>query len=314
MARSSKRLGRGLDSLVSSFRPDVPPEREKSAAASHQQIARYEPLETARQTSSAPISKLQSNPFQPRRSISTSDVNDLAQSIRRSGLLQPIAVRRLGESFQIIAGERRWLAAKVAGLSEVPIVVREASDEQMLELALIENLQREDLNAIDRAKGYAVLCERFDLRPEEVASRLAEDRTTVVNYLRLLDLSDDIQGMVADGRLSMGHARCLLGVPDPSRRRQLADSAARSGLSVRGLEEVVRREKTPAVDRSTDSQREPHRENAHLADLKRRFEEALSTKVMLHEGKRKGTGRIVIEFFSFDDFDRIAGKLGVSLE
>jgi ParB family chromosome partitioning protein len=229
--------------------------------------------------------------------------------------LQPIAVRPFGELYQIIAGERRWHAARSIGLAEVPVLVRDSTDEEMLELALIENIEREDLNAIDRALAYREFCTQFGLKPDQVASRLGEDRTTVVNYLRLLDLSKPIQDLVETGRLSMGHARCLLGITDEPRRLKMAESAVENELSVRALEEVVRREKTRSEtsEATTQDAKVPSRA-AHLDNLEERFERALGTKVTIREGKRKATGRIIIQYYSLDDFDRVAERLGVAGE
>ncbi len=261
-----------------------------------------------------PVDELQPNPFQPRDNTFASDILSLAESIRQSGILQPIVVRRQSGRYEIIAGERRWQAARSIGMTEVPTVIRDATDEQMLELALVENIQREDLNAIDRAKAYRQFCNRFGLKPEEIARRLGEDRTTVVNYLRLLDLPDPIQTLVAQSKLSMGHARCLLGVSDDGERLRLAESASQNDLSVRALEEIVRREKTRRGDAQPNEAKVERLRSAHLLDLQRRFEEAVKTKVTIQEGKRKGTGRVVIEYYSLDDFDRIAGMLGVMPE
>ena len=261
-----------------------------------------------------PIGELTPNPYQPRNTIRAEEILSLAASIKQSGMLQPITARRVSGRYQLIAGERRWRAAQSIGLTEVPVIVRDATDEQMIELALIENLQREDLNAVDRAKAYRQFCDTFNLKPDEVGRRLGEDRTTVVNYLRLLDLADDIQAMIADGRLSMGHARCLLGIADDARRKRLAESVIASDLSVRALEEIVRREKTrPAGIHASAGAVEMPR-SAHLGDLERRFEEAVKTKVTIHESKRKGRGRVIIEYFSLDDFDRISSMLGVDLD
>jgi ParB family chromosome partitioning protein len=258
--------------------------------------------------------ELNPNPFQPRDSTNAENLISLATSINQSGMLQPIAVRVIKGRYEIIAGERRWRAAKSLGMSHVPVVIRDATDEQMLELALIENIQREDLNAIDRARAYRELCTRFSMGPEDIAARLGEDRSTVINYLRLLDLPDSIQGLVIQGQISMGHARCLLGITDEARRLRLAESTAQNDLSVRALEEIVRRERTRKGEaRATEAAAKALR-SAHLIDLQQRFEDAVKTKVTIHEGKRKGAGRIVIEYYSFDDFDRIAAALGAHLD
>jgi ParB family chromosome partitioning protein len=237
----------------------------------------------------------------------------LAKSIQRSGILQPISVRRHGDRFQIIAGERRWRAAKRCGMTTIPIVIRQATDEQMLELALVENLQREDLNPIDRAKAYRQFCRTFSLTADDVAERLGEDRSTVANYIRLLELDEALQAMAAGGILSMGHARALLAVRDPHERRRLADAVEQNQLSVRALEEIIRRRKTPDAAATTSTPPEKLR-SPHLRDLQTRFEHSLKTKVTIHEGRKKGSGRITIEYYSIDDFDRIASALGIGLD
>ena len=314
MAKTARRLGRGLNSLVSDLRTgtdDAPttspadqivPSRATSPGAGPRAIS-----------NSLPIDAIEANPFQPRSTIAPEDVISLAESIRQSGIIQPIAVRPNGDTYQIIAGERRWLACKTIGLKSVPVIIRAANDEEMLELALVENLHREDLNPIDRASAYRNYCDRFGLKPENVAKRLGEDRTTVINYIRLLDLSVSIRRLLAGGSISMGHARALLGVDDEGRRLELAESVVANSLSVRALEDIVRREKkgkergeTPAVQRRARS--------AHIQDLERRLEESVATKVIIREGRRKGSGRIVIEYYSLDDFDRISAMLGLREE
>jgi len=317
MSKGPRRLGRGLDSLVSDLTiPDsvsAQPQRGPAAVVS-QPTAPHTQRTGSPGATTLPIETLDPNPYQPRHNIIAEDVLSLAKSIEQSGLLQPIAVRPAGARYQIIAGERRWAAAKSIGWTHVPVVVREANDEQMLELALIENIQREDLNAIDRAAAYRNFCERFSLKSEEVARRLGEDRTTVVNYLRLLELPSSIQDLVAGGQISMGHARCLLGVADADRKLELAESVVDNELSVRALEEIVRRERTRRGESDVDKAADSVRPSAHLADIQRRFEDAVRTKVVIREGRRKGSGRIVIEYYSLDDFDRIAQLLGVRPE
>lgn len=315
MSKTGKRLGRGLDSLVSSLTDrghHEEPTHSRSTTTPDPVVSGGNGQAEGPHVIIA-VAELHANPFQPRSTLSDNNVISLAASIRRNGILQPITARRTGNGLQIIAGERRWLAAKVAGLSHVPVLIRAANDEQMLELALIENIQRDDLNAIDRARAYRRFCEAFALTVEEVAGRVGEDRSTVANYVRLLDLSQDIQKMVASGTLNMGHARSLLGVADPNRRMQLAEACVQNQLSVRALEDIVRREKSRAeTDAKPAHLAKPA--SAHLADLQRRFEEAVRTKVVIKEGKKKGSGRIVIEYHSLDEFDRLAQQLGVRLE
>lgn len=309
MSKPVRRLGRGLDSLVSDLRGEP-------VAAEAQTVERSPGSDnpaTRGSKSVLPAGSLRPNPFQPRRDITNDDIVTLIDSIREHGILQPITVRPHGGGYQIIAGERRWQAAQAAGLTDVPVVIREATDRQMVEWALIENIQREDLNAIDRAEAYRRYCTEFDLKPEQVAQRLGEDRTTVTNYIRLLDLPAELRQAVADGSLSMGHARCLLGVEDPDRQARLADSVVAHGLSVRALEDLVRREKQRKPGDAPRAETTV-RASPHVRDMERRFEQAVKTKVSIRESRRRGRGRIVIDYFSFDDFDRIAGLLGVELE
>ncbi len=315
MSKSGRRLGRGLDSLVSNLRTTATLDQETVKTRPLDGDAEiYGPEGTSVEAATLRIDAVNPNPFQPRDITSDDSVLSMARSIKHSGILQPITVRRISGRYQLIAGIRRWRAAKQLGMTHIPVIIREASDEQMLELALIENIQREDLNPIDRARAYRQFCTRFELRPEEVAARLGEDRTTVVNYLRLLELRDSIQRLVAEGKISMGHARCLLGVNDEAQRLRLAESAAQNELSVRALEEIVRREKTRERGGALREVEKTDLRAPHLRDLQQRFEEAIKTKVTIQEGRRKGTGRIVIEYYSLDDFDRIAGALGVTPE
>ncbi len=315
MAKPIKRLGRGLDSLVSNMRgaitaPEGQTQPTDGAIGTTPSQIHLAGVEAAR----LPVDALHPNPFQPRSSTKDEGISSLAESIERSGILQPIIARSVHGRYEIITGERRWRAARSVGMTEVPVIIRSADDEQMLEFALIENIQREDLNPIDRARAYRQFCARFNLKPDDVAKRVGEGRTTVVNYLRLLDLPEAIRDLVADGTLSMGHARCLLGVSDEVRRLRLAESAAGNELSVRALEEIVRREKKRRGESTTAVPGRPRLRSPHLQDIEQRFEQSVRTKVTIHEGKRKGTGRIVIEYYSLDDFDRIAALLGVTAE
>jgi len=331
MPPPQKRLGRGLDSLVSRLiqsEPGAAPTKSEQAAPRRSQSPNQPSTpgnavaddqksdkEVEPQVDSMlaiPIEKLQPNPFQPRVAFDPAAIADLVRSISQSGILQPILVRRSGANLQIIAGERRWQAAKQAGLKEVPVIIREAGDEKMLELALVENIQRVDLNPVDRAKAYQRFCKEFSLRPEEVAKRVGEDRSTVANYLRILELPSEIISMLADGRISQGHARALLTIQDAAKRLKLAEQAAKNAVSVRSLEEICKRELAAisANGMTLPAPREKMR-SPHLKHLETKFEEALKTKVSIHEGRRKGSGKITIEFFSLDDFDRISEKLGI---
>lgn len=315
MSKSARRLGRGLQSLVSTSRTPAPsPEVALPVAGVPKSVEVPRGRSAGIDARMLPIEDLYPNPFQPRDTIDDATILSLAESIKRSGILQPITVRNERGRLEIIAGERRWRAASRAGLSRIPAIIRDATDQEMLELALVENLQREDLNAIDRAAAYRDFCSRFGLRPEEVAERLGEDRTTVVNYLRLLDLPEALQALVRGGRLSMGHARCLLGVRSEIEQERLAQASIQNELSVRALEEIVRRKRSKESTSGQPQVVDERPRSAHLLDLQRRFEEALKTKVLIQEGRRKGRGRIVIEYYSLDDFDRISAQLGVPVE
>ncbi len=305
MPKTSKRLGRGLASLITDLRHPQGP------VSAHQDVADATvlPDDEHQALRHIEVDQIRSNPFQPRQNIPDAGIISLAESIRSSGMIQPISVRSVADHFEIIAGERRWRAAKVAGWARVPVIVREVSDQDMLEMALIENIQREDLNAIDRAQAYRQYCDRFGLSAEEVAGRLGEDRTTVTNYMRLLELESDITELVASGRLSMGHARCICGVPDRPTRLRLAKAAVAHDLSVRALEAIARRERHGAEGQGPASPRASNRP-PHVRDLEEQLSVVTGTKVVVKEGRRKGAGRIVLEYYSLDDFERLAGLLG----
>lgn len=299
-ASANRRLGRGLASLIQG--PEavgIPHVASDSSGA---------PPAAPSGVRMIPCTQIRPNRFQPRSDVSESEIDSLAESIRKTGVLQPILVRPDGHGFEVIAGERRWRAAERAGLAHIPAIVREASDEEMLEIALVENIFREDLNAMDRACAYRRYCEHFGLTAEQVASRLGEDRTTVTNYLRLLELPPSVQEMVRDGRLSMGHARALAGLADQARIEKLAKIASTNFFSVRALEELVRKEKAgsqAAAGGATPIKR------PHVRSLEQQLMGALNTKVEILESRRKGVGRIVIHYYSLDDFDRIAQRLGL---
>lgn len=334
MSKTAKRLGRGLDSMISNLRGSEvetvsPPVSSPVRGMEKPGPQPVEPSSTTpfhvEQATHAghregilitlPINLIQPNPYQPRTVMDERSLASLVASIKKSGILQPITVRKRDGRHEIIAGERRWTAAKACGLPAVPVIIRDADDEQMLELALIENIQREDLNPIDRAKAYKRFCTRFNLRAEDLADRLGEDRSTVSNYMRILELSPGVQDLVAQGRLGMGHGRCLLGIAEVRRRDELALRCAAGEWSVRTLEEVVRKEKeVPTGGMPAGKSSVPVKASPHLRDLQQRFEHSLKTKVTIVEGRRKGSGRIVIEYYSLDDFDRISNALGVGAD
>lgn len=300
-----KRLGRGLNSLISATRAP----QEEAPVPAEAKAAPSAPPD--KPSGLLPVDKLKPNPFQPRREIPPEQLQALADSIRKHGILQPLVVRSpKGGVHEIIAGERRWRAAQLAGLTEVPVVIRDADDRQMLEFAIVENIFREDLNAIDRATAYRRYCDEFSLSAEEVAQRLGEDRATVSNYLRLLDLPSDVKQWVAEGQLGMGHARALLGIRAPAELARLAKRVIDEGLSVRAVEKLVR-EKTAGRGGATRPLEESDSKRPQIRNLEQAFVRALGTKVEINESARKGSGRIVVHYFSLDDFDRIMERLGI---
>jgi ParB family transcriptional regulator, chromosome partitioning protein len=299
MDKAPRRLGRGLSSLIS-----VPDEPSPPHVDAEQQTPRAAALLIE-------VGQIRPNPFQPRRDLPPEQLKSLADSIRKNGVLQPIVLRQKGPNlYELIAGERRWRASQMAGLGAIPAVVRDASDEQMLEIALVENIFREDLNAIDRALAYRRYRDEFDLTAEDVASRLGEDRSTVANYLRLLELPSEVKDYVAAGKLSMGHARCLLAIRSPGDLVRLAQQAIEQGLSVRTLEKLVR-ERVEARAAASKPSAVAEDKRPQIRNLEQAFVRAIGTKVEIHESRRKGSGKIVIHYYSLDDFDRISEQLGV---
>ena len=300
MAPPKSRLGRGLDSLVSSESAALPAAAPEAAPASHRGPG-------AGSIQFIPIDQIQPNPLQPRTDFNQAELSGLVDSLRTSGLLQPILVRRHDSSFQIIAGERRWRAARQAGLQSIPAIVREASDKDMLELALIENLQRSDLNPMDRASGYASYLSRLALTQEQASHRLGQDRATIANYIRLLDLDQQVQQLVAQGKVSMGHARALLAMPQAADQRILAKLIASKNISVRRTEDLVRqvrKQMSPAPRLAEEIAKK-----ANLRELEDKLSHRLDRRVRIRPRGAAGKGEIIINFNSLDDFDQLIAKL-----
>ena len=191
------------------------------------------------------LTDIEPNKKQPRKTFGEEGLNALAESIAEHGVIQPLVVRQYGDSYQIVAGERRWRAAKIAGLKEVPVRIMDFSDEQTMQIALIENLQREDLNPIEEALGYQQLIDTFKMRQDEVAKKVGKARSSITNSLRLLTLPDDLKEMVRDGRLSVGHCKIIIGIPDEQRQRELAEKVVNEGISVRALEKLAKKPDVP---------------------------------------------------------------------
>ena len=250
-----------------------------------------------------PVAKIDANPLQPRRVFQAERLEELAQSIRSNGIIQPLVVRRAGdrgERFQLVAGERRLRAAKLAGLETVPVVIQHIPDDHLLEITLIENIQREDLNPIETAIAFDRLGKELNLGSEEIGRRTGKDRSTVLNTIRLLQLPKDIQDLVAEGSLSAGHARCLLKLPDQDTQRAVAAKAVQGGWSVRQLERTT----TKMTDGSAaKADAEPELDPNVKAAISE-MERSLGTKVRIVE-KGRNKGRIEIEYYSSEDLDRI---------
>jgi ParB family chromosome partitioning protein len=254
------------------------------------------------------VNDIQPNPYQVRSIWNEQELAELAKSIKANGVIQPVIVRHLGAGYQLIAGERRWRAAKLAGIETVPVIVREVNDDKMLELALVENIHRTDLNPIERANAYQKYINTLSLTQSEAADRLSEDRSVIANYLRLLDLPMEIKQMLIDNQLTMGHARAILALPTDELRRKLANRAMAGRLSVREIERLVRMHITADEKQSKPAQVR----SAHIQDLESRLSRELGTNVSIETRKKGKCGKIVIEFHSLEEFDRIMQQIGLT--
>lgn len=253
------------------------------------------------------IASISPNPFQPRKTMDPSALEELRDSIRIHGLLQPVVVRKSGSSYQLVSGERRWRAARLAGLERIPVVVREnVSDDDMLELAMVENVQRRDLNPIERAQGYRSLMQRLSLTQEQVAEKVGLKRSSVANHVRLLELPSEVQEAVGKGLVSMGHARALLGSPQPVRMLEMLEQIVRKDLSVRDVERMVRDDLAPKPAAASEPAT-PSRPS-WLVAAEQRLRSALATKVAL-KSTPECRGSITIDFYSQTDFERLLNHI-----
>jgi ParB family chromosome partitioning protein len=258
---------------------------------------------TAETQTRVPIHAIQPNPLQPRTLFQAEKLEELAASIRANGIIQPLIVRHRGDGYQIVAGERRWRAAQLAGLIEVPVVVQEVSDPKLLEIALIENIQREDLNALETAHAYDRLSREMGLSQEEIGKRTGKDRASIANTIRLLKLPMPVQQLIADQRISMGHARAILALTTADEQIELAQKAADQGMSVRQVEAAVQKMSSPSSHPKEERKQDPNVRAAGEA-----LEHALATRVRIIEQNDK-KGRIEIEYYSSDDLDRIYQRI-----
>lgn len=287
MAVNKRGLGKGLDTMIPPVKNEKKSEKGDSAKGPETLVN---------------ITKVEPNREQPRKNFDEDALLELSESIKQYGLLQPILVQDRKDYYEIIAGERRWRAAKLAGLKQVPVIIKNLTDQEIVEISLIENIQRENLNPIEEAQAYKRLLNEFHLKQDEVAERVSKSRTAVTNSMRLLKLSDDVQRMVIDEMITTGHARALLGVEDPAEQYNLAQRIFDEKLSVREVEKIVKNmgkpvktKKEKVVDKSMQ---------VIYDDISEKLKTQLGTKVNIVP-KEDGSGKIEIEFYSHDELDRI---------
>lgn len=289
MAKSG--LGKGLGALISAAPSRPSPDPESGEKVQQINLANIVP-----------------SPLQPRREFQREALEELVDSIRQRGIIQPLIVRPVNGRFELIAGERRWRAAKEVGLAEAPAIVRQATDLEVLELSLIENLQRADLNPIEEAQAYARLAGEFGMRQEDIAQKVGKSRASVANAMRLLDLDPQVQTWVVQDLLSVGHAKVLLGLKVHEEQRLLAEKILRQSSTVRTTERMVARQ----LGKLGGTRRRKHAEivsSTALKDLENRLQQHLATHVTIHHGEKRG--RIEIEFYGSDDLQRVIGALGL---
>jgi ParB family chromosome partitioning protein len=304
-AAPKSRLGRGLGGLIASAAP-----APKPVAAPAAPTPAPAPSNGAPGYQEVSVALIEPSPYQARREITPEQLAELTESIRAEGLLQPVVVRRAGEKFQLIAGERRWRAFQQLKINAIPARVVEASDASSAALGLIENLQREGLNPIEEAHGYASLIRDFDLTQETAADRVGKARATVANTLRLLGLDGEIQGFVARNLLSVGHAKVLLGIDDPAQRVVLARRIIEEGLSVRATEKLVTEHKATASVRRKHI-RMPAKDAEAVVGIEKKLTSHLGARVAVFHTPKKG--KIVIEYRGNEDLQRLLEKLGVEM-
>lgn len=305
-------LGRGLGALLGGVSLSTQP---APAAAQTTAAAPAAAADDRERVQRVALDSIRPSPLQPRKDFPEEALRELADSIREQGIVQPLIVRAKGEHYELIAGERRLRAAQMCGLTEAPVLVREADDAAALELALIENLQREDLNPIEEAQGYQQLIDQFQFRQEDVAAKVGKNRATVANALRLLKLPLELQAYLRNGQLTAGHAKAALALATPDEQRLVAERIIKAGLNVRQAEDLVAAMQQRAAG-GTAAKTGPGRSvpppEAHLAAIESRLRQKLGTKVMLRY--RGGRGTVQIRFFSDADLERILELLNVELD
>ena len=298
---SKRGLGKGLDSLIPVS--DVQPESKKNiTVATDTKEDVVQKAETV-----VKITKVEPNREQPRKNFDEDALQELADSIKQFGLLQPILVQDRGDYYEIIAGERRWRAAKLAGLKEIPVIIKNYSNQEIVEISLIENIQREDLNPIEEALAYKRLLTEFNLKQDEVAERVSKSRTAVTNSMRLLKLCDGVQQMIIDDMISTGHARALIPIEDAELQLQIAQQIFDQKLSVREVEKLVKNILNPA---NKPPKEEVPKSLVYIyQDMENRLKERMSRKVAISAKGKNGAGKIEIEFYSNEDLERLTAFL-----
>lgn len=294
MAKAARGLGKGLDSLIPAAVPKAEPvetetKKEENAQGTYVKITKVEP-----------------NREQPRKNFDEDALQELADSIKQYGIVEPLIVQDRKTYYEIIAGERRWRAAKLAGLKEVPVIVRNYTEQEIVEISLIENIQREDLNPIEEAQAYKRLLTEFNLKQDEVAERVSKSRTAVTNSMRLLKLCDEVQQMIIDDMITTGHARALISIDDPEQQYTIAQKVFDEKLSVRDVEKLVKNlnkpekvKKEPVTDKALE---------AVYQDLEEKLKQSLGTKVSI-ASRGDGAGKLEIEFYTHDDLEKITDLL-----
>jgi ParB family chromosome partitioning protein len=304
-----RHLGRGLQSLLSPI-TSLGDESDQ-VFSNNPAISNFPPDKELRDSlQKISIESISPNPYQARTVWNEHELAELTESIRANGIIQPIIVRPIGTGFQLIAGERRLRAAELASLTSIPALVRRATDEQLHEWALVENIHRVDLNPIERAKAYQEYISTFSLTQAEAAERLGEDRSVIANYIRLMDLPLEIKQMLAENKLSMGHARAILALPTDELRRKLANRAMAGRLSVREVERLVRKYLAGTEKVKNTIKSKP----PHIVDIENKLSSQLGTKVSVETRKNGQRGKLIIEFYSIDEFDGIMEKIGLACE
>lgn len=300
-------LGRGLSALLGNSGPPPAAAPATTPASAAHSGGGGDVIEKV------PLDRVRPCPFQPRKDFSDESIDELADSIKAQGIIQPLVVRQQGDVYELIAGERRWRAARKAGLNEIPVIVRDADDRTVLEIALVENLQRENLNPIEEALGYTELAHQFDLTQEAIATKVGKSRAAVANALRLLKLAPEVQNHLRNNRISTGHAKAVLGLSAHEQQLLAVERVLREGLNVRQTENLITElqaaaGKVKTVKGSTST----FVRDAHITDMEDKLQQHLGTKVLLRY--RKGKGAVEIRFFNDEELERVLELLGIKTD